>query len=585
MKSETYYNAQHRKRIEKLTRQVYNHYVKAIQASVIMGLSVEVDPDKPFSFSDYPGLKTRVNNMMSNLYDGLITTVNAGTAAEWDWSNQKNDDLVKSLFGENMPKALEDRFLGHSLEALRTFQKRKTDGMDLSGRVWNYTEQFKGELEMALDVGLTDGRSAAQLSQDVRSYLNEPNKLSRRVRDKRGVLQLSKAAKNYHPGQGVYRSSYKNAMRLTRTEANMAYREADHNRWQDLDFVVGFQVHRSNNPYPCDVCESLQGKYPKTFKFKGWHPQCMCYVTSILATREEMDHLTEKILNGEDTDDFRSVNEVGRMPEGWNKWMRENEKRLLTTKSQPYFVRDNFTDGDVRKGLRFALAVPLPMNTAPKIDLSRLIKGDTPTNKEMASILNEYAERFPDNFRNGLGNVSFRSSRSYLMQHSMAYHPQTKKWVGQSSISVSTNTFTRNFNPSNELAGAFGAIKNGKELTFNQEYAMESMWHEILHAKTLAPPTKLSSYQVEKMETVNQFVARHTYNEFIEAFGGKASNKQDILENGLGYRTWVKNFRTRLQELGIPEQKAVRDLMPILMDDYAKLASRLEKYLQANATQ
>ena len=72
--------------------------------------------------------------------------------------------------------------------------------------------------------------------------MNEPDRLYRRVRDKGGNLRLSKAAKMYHPGQGVYRSSAKNAQRLTRTEINMAYRESEYLRWQQLDFIVGIRV-------------------------------------------------------------------------------------------------------------------------------------------------------------------------------------------------------------------------------------------------------------------------------------------------------------------------------------------------------
>lgn len=55
--------------------------------------------------------------------------------------------------------------------------------MSLSRKVWNLTEQFKGELEMALDIGLGEGRSAAELSRDVRRYLNEPNKLFRYLKE------------------------------------------------------------------------------------------------------------------------------------------------------------------------------------------------------------------------------------------------------------------------------------------------------------------------------------------------------------------------------------------------------------------
>ena len=140
-------------------------------------------------------------------------------------------------------------------------------------------------------------KSAQQLSKDVRQCLQQPDKLFRRVRDKNGNLQLSKAAKLYHPGRGVYRSSAQNAMRLARTEINMAYRQAEYLRWQQLDFVVGFRVCLSNNhtikdskghPIPLeDICDELAGDYPKTFKFVGWHPNCRCYVVPIMSDYDE----------------------------------------------------------------------------------------------------------------------------------------------------------------------------------------------------------------------------------------------------------------------------------------------------------
>ena len=144
-------------------------------------------------------------------------------------------------------------------------------------------------MELALDIGIGEGRSAAELSRDVRRYLNHPERLFRRVRDKHGNLVLSQAAKAFNPGQGVYRSSFKNARRLTATETNMAYRKADNERWQQLFFVVGFEVKLSNNhsingvPFT-DICDELAGKYPKTFVFTGWHPLCRCYTVPILIT-------------------------------------------------------------------------------------------------------------------------------------------------------------------------------------------------------------------------------------------------------------------------------------------------------------
>ena len=183
------------------------------------------------------------------------------------------------------------------------------------------------------------------MTQDLRDYLRYPDKLFRRVRDEHGQLQLSKRAAAFHPGQGVYRSSYKNARRLAATETNMAYMTADYERWQQLDFVVGIEIRLSNNhtlngePF-VDICDELKGRYPKDFKFTGWHPHCRCHAITILKTDEEIAEDTQKILNGEELDG-NSINRVDDVPDNFKKWLQNNEARAKRSYSMPYFIRDN----------------------------------------------------------------------------------------------------------------------------------------------------------------------------------------------------------------------------------------------------
>lgn len=171
--------------------------------------------------------------------------------------------------------------------------------------------------------------------------------LFRRVRDEHGVLHLSQRAKAYHPGQGVYRSSYKNARRLTSTETNIAYRTADHLHRQDLDFVVGIKVQLSNNhtlngePF-VDICDHLQGDYPKDFKFVGWHPHCRCFVTNIFKTEEERREDLRRMLRGEaPIPAEQSKNYVADVPDAFKGWCRLNAGRVERAKSLPYFIKDN----------------------------------------------------------------------------------------------------------------------------------------------------------------------------------------------------------------------------------------------------
>ena len=88
--------------------------------------------------------------------------------------------------------------------AYEQFKKQKVNGKSLSERVWKIAEgQFKEELEMSIDIGLLDGRSAAEMARDIKQYLNKPDKLFRRVRDARGELHLSKHAKGLQSWSGA----------------------------------------------------------------------------------------------------------------------------------------------------------------------------------------------------------------------------------------------------------------------------------------------------------------------------------------------------------------------------------------------
>ena len=362
------YDKKHKENLAKRARKVQQLYDAAIKriAQAAAPSLFDADPKKEFHFEDFPALKKEIEALMQDLGSSLQANIEDGDQDSWTLSNTKNDAMVDSIIGKkNLPKKVVQGWKHPHLDALNAFIARKEAGMNLSRRVWNLTQQFKSEMELALELGMGEGKSAAALSRDVRKYLVDPNKLFRRVRDKSGALRLSKAAAAYHPGQGVYRSSYKNALRMTATENNIAYRTADHNRWQALPFVIGIEIHISNNHPTEDICDLFDGKrFPKDFKFTGWHPWCRCYAVSVLASQEEMDAYTTAIMNGEDVSHWKFTGQVEKMPKEFNKWMKDNKARIENATSMPYFIKDNFKDGDPAKGLRWEVQ-KTEKNTAP----------------------------------------------------------------------------------------------------------------------------------------------------------------------------------------------------------------------------
>lgn len=337
-----------------------------------------------FSFSDSKRLSEQANAILRALYSGVYNEIKGGVIAEWGNANKSCDALITSIFGK---KVKEDnhyaRFFTRNKESVDVFFKRKSEygGLNLSQRVWKYVGDFKTEMEMALSVAMGEGKSAATISREVRKYLQRPDMMFRRFRVKTGEQDIFDAdgnvvgkepvygrvwkrkvvdavtgnvswqtvkLKDYSFGRGVYRSSYKNAMRLARTETNMAYRTADQERWRQLDFVIGYRVVLSDNHPEPDICNDLsarrgekgsRGVYPKDFVFKGWHPQCRCYVVPILADEKEFDKIQEAILNDEPIPESKSViREPNKYFQDW--WMK-NKKRVSEAQSLPYWVKDN----------------------------------------------------------------------------------------------------------------------------------------------------------------------------------------------------------------------------------------------------
>ena len=347
------FEAEHFNRTEIAAKRVQQIYLATIKEAAQIATSItNVDLSKPFSFADYPSTNARVKKLIATHYGMVSNVITNATLEEWNEACIKSAELVKAIAGKTklLPEQIA-KYENRNLEALSAFQKQKYNGLGLSDRVWNLSAQFKTDLEMGLDLGLGSGMSATDLSRELRGFLNNPDELFRRVRDKNGNLKLSKPAKAFHPGAGRYRSSYKNAMRLTRNTINEAYRESDHLQRQQLDFIVGFEVVRSNHVFACPICDALKGKYPKTFHFVSWHVQCRCHVLEILTTQEEFISKQKRLLSGLADIPSKSANEVTHLPDGFNKYMKENKEKIRRSSDRdtlPNFIKHNRNLGIIK---------------------------------------------------------------------------------------------------------------------------------------------------------------------------------------------------------------------------------------------
>lgn len=310
-----------------------------------------------------------VDRELDKLQSLLLTNLTAFNIDAWKRSEMKNEDFISEYIkGMAIDSVRKQGMFATNKDALSQLRKGfDARGNNLSPMVWNLADQTKTQLEYYLQTGLSVGRSSSRISQDLRQILNEPDKRFRRVKDKEGKLVMSQPMKNYHPGQGIYRSTKMNALRLTATSTNMSYRTADYERWSKQDFILGIEIHRSaNNRGPCKICDAMVGKYPKTFKFIGFHPFCICFATPITM---EPDNFADFLLN--DTVPQEQV--ITDIPKTAKDFVDENKNGVQSA----FWYKDNFSkEGDLQRERT-------PQPTTPeviKVSRTKRIKTDTEKN-------------------------------------------------------------------------------------------------------------------------------------------------------------------------------------------------------------
>ena len=324
-----------------------------------------------------------VDRELDKLQSLLLTNLTAFNIDAWKRSEMKNEDFISEYVkGMAIDSVRKQGMFATNKDALSQLRKGfDARGNNLSPMVWNLADQTKTQLEYYLQTGLSVGRSSSRISQDLRQILNEPDKRFRRVKDKERKLVMSQPMKNYHPGQGIYRSSKMNALRLTATSTNMSYRTADYERWSKQDFILGIEIHRSaNNRGPCKICDAMVGKYPKTFKFTGFHPFCICFATPITM---EPDSFADFLLN----DTVAQEQVITDIPKTAKDFVDENKNRVQSA----FWYKDNFSEeGDLQRERT-------PQPTTPeviKVSRTKRIKTDAEKN----DIQKRWDDRFVRNF-------------------------------------------------------------------------------------------------------------------------------------------------------------------------------------------
>lgn len=330
---------------------LYSGYVKKLLA---LGYSEDVfESDALFNFDNFPVLKARLNEIFNDYFQNSMLCYKSGMASGVSLAYSHDNDAL-GQFSVLTDKALETArktaaatFIANRLNA--------KNGLNLAQSVWNYCQQTKAEFEMAMSNviadGLEKGTSAEEVGRRIRQYLNNPDMMYRRYhtvkvlkngqkkdivtwRRKRIIDGRVRFVEEplEHVGQGVYRSARKNALRVARTEINAAYHKARNGRWANEPFVIGQHIHISPQHDPdedADICDELEGYYPKDFDWDSWHSQCMCTSDPVMISGEERKQFYKRMLNGEDMSGYVSPNSIKDVPDQYKRYIEANGDKIV----------------------------------------------------------------------------------------------------------------------------------------------------------------------------------------------------------------------------------------------------------------
>lgn len=349
------------KYIASVEKQLYALFGSTYEAALhLTEVRKAIEAGDTFTWQGNPASEKKLDRYLKDLSNKASVIIKNGIVGSWNKGEANAKVPVVEAFGKTptLRKEAND-ICDEAVKAHRAkgktghaFANASRGGMNISTRVWNLTGNAKQELEAIIQNGILEGKSPDEVSRSVKGYLNEPNALFRRVRNKEtGNLELSEAARKYHPGQGVYRSAYKNARRLAVTEMNAAFRRAEWESYQNNPLITSYEIRLSNNHTVVingkirtlyDICDVLAGVYPKTFRWTGWHPQCRCEMIPILISENDFRARIRARKAGKlgewKPTDKKPVTEV---PKVLNDWVENNQERAKGWSNLPYFVRDN----------------------------------------------------------------------------------------------------------------------------------------------------------------------------------------------------------------------------------------------------
>lgn len=213
---------------------------------------------KSFRFDANPQLENRVNQMLIELSDEILSDIERGAKTVIKYADEEGDESL-----------------------ILAYIKRAQNGEDLISRIDKHNSNFRYFLEGWIAIGIVNGLSTTDLVNKIMAYMQNvyASKLWIDAFDE-GYQSDSIRTQGYHWGKGNMKNPLDALTVLIQDSINAAYQYG-----RILSFgkrgAIGYMIHRGST-YHCPHCDSNCGfVIPLNDVRLPQHPRCVCWSSPV----------------------------------------------------------------------------------------------------------------------------------------------------------------------------------------------------------------------------------------------------------------------------------------------------------------
>ena len=95
------YDKKHLQDLQAIEKRIERIFIEATKEAAKIGAMIDqIDPERLFSFDDYPSTKKEIDNLLSELASNVDVAIVNGIESAWTLANNKNNELCNTLLGD-----------------------------------------------------------------------------------------------------------------------------------------------------------------------------------------------------------------------------------------------------------------------------------------------------------------------------------------------------------------------------------------------------------------------------------------------------------------------------------------------------